>query len=215
MTWSLEKQPRVGDIFGELTAINVKLGERGGVVSITCRCSCGQLCTPLPGSLVYGKTTRCPNCARRSTPAKRARFPYEFAPEPHRSRLLLRITSCIGRCHRHPHPDYGARGISVWPLWRENRASFLRYLVSIPGWDNPDLEMDRINNEQGYIPGNIRFTTKSVNMSNTRRHHTDSKGTIALCKSCRNSFVRLRRGQKFCGHQCGICGQPKRLLDIR
>jgi hypothetical protein len=46
---------------------------------------------------------------------------------------------------------------------------FLRYLVGLDGWDQPALQLDRIDNNGGYVPGNLRFVTRSVNMANKRR----------------------------------------------
>jgi hypothetical protein len=51
----------------------------------------------------------------------------------------------------------------------ESRADFLRYLLTLDGWDKPELQLDRIDNEQGYVPGNLRFCTRSTNMANKRK----------------------------------------------
>jgi hypothetical protein len=67
------------------------------------------------------------------------------------------------------YPDYGGRGITVYQGWVENRVEFLRYLVGLDGWDRPELQLDRIDNNRGYAPSNLRFVSRSVNMSNKRR----------------------------------------------
>jgi hypothetical protein len=85
--------------------------------------------------------------------------------------LLNRIASCIARCHRptdHGYKWYGARGIRVFAPWREDRAAFLRYLLTLPGWDQPDLQLDRVENSRGYEPGNLRFASRRENMGNRR-----------------------------------------------
>jgi hypothetical protein len=90
----------------------------------------------------------------------------------HRDRLLDRISAIIVRCTNpkaQTYPDYGGRGITVYPQWAENRVAFLRYLVSLDGWDKPQLQLDRIDNDKGYEPGNLRFVTRSANMSNKRK----------------------------------------------
>ena len=50
-----------------------------------------------------------------------------------------------------------------------DRVAFLRYLVGLQGWDQPELQLDRIDNNRGYEPGNLRFVTRSVNMANKRK----------------------------------------------
>lgn len=199
------RQPEVGAIFGELTVLEVGYGPRGGIAGVVCRCSCGMETRPLRDNLVSGKSRRCPTCCNKTSPAKQARFPYSFVAEPHRSRLLDRIAAAISRCH---NPDdggysrYGARGIEVWPGWRENRADFLRHLVSLSGWDDPSLEIDRIDNNRGYEPGNLRFCTHSQNALNTRRSRPDRIGTETTCPVCQKTFLRRRPRQESCSYSC-------------
>jgi len=40
--------------------------------------------------------------------------------------------------------------------------------VGLPGWDNPDLELDRKDNEKGYKPENLQFSTHAQNCQNRR-----------------------------------------------
>lgn len=90
----------------------------------------------------------------------------------HRERLLTRISSIISRCtnpDNATYPDYGGRGITVHTAWAQNRVAFLRYLVGLDGWDVPALQLDRRDNNRGYEPGNLRFVTRSKNMSNKRK----------------------------------------------
>lgn len=52
--------------------------------------------------------------------------------------------------------------------WRTDRAAFLRYLVSLEGWDVPEYDIDRRDNDRGYEPGNLRFVPRAVNQANKR-----------------------------------------------
>jgi hypothetical protein len=90
----------------------------------------------------------------------------------HRCRLLNRLASQIGRCHNPKdkmYKHYGMRGIRVCDQWRQDRRAFLKYVQTLPGWQDPSLDIDRIDNNGNYEPGNIRFSTKSENTSNRRR----------------------------------------------
>lgn len=94
------------------------------------------------------------------------------ADPAHRNRLLDRISACIVRCANPAsavYADYGGRGIRVWSAWVESRVDFLRYLLTLDGWDKPELQLDRIDNNRGYEPGNLRFCTRSENAANKRR----------------------------------------------
>ena len=92
--------------------------------------------------------------------------------DDHRTRLLNRLAAAITRCHTTTNKTfihYGARGIQVFELWRKDRSEFLKYVRTLVGWDQPALDMDRIDNNKGYEPGNLRFVTRSVNAGNKRR----------------------------------------------
>jgi hypothetical protein len=119
------------------------------------------------------KSTRCAACAKRASNAKRYwSYADAMADDGHRTRLLNRLAAAITRCHSptaRAYEHYGARGIRVCQQWRDDRASFLRYVQTLPGWDDPALEMDREDVDKGYSPGNIRFASRSQNMANRRR----------------------------------------------
>lgn len=139
------------------------------------QCSCGALPhLVLYRHLAVGNSTRCNVCAKRQAGYWRKTF-YGYSDivpdEAHRVRLLNRISACIGRCERPTdtaYRHYGGRGIRVWPEWVKDRRAFLRYLVALDGWDQPELELDRIDVDKGYQPGNLRFCTRVVNMLNKR-----------------------------------------------
>jgi hypothetical protein len=167
--------PSIGDVFGELTVLGFNFGNAGGVQSIQVQCSCGAPPHNVQASnLRLGKSTRCNACAKKASGYYTKHF-WGYADvvpdEAHRRRLLNRISACINRC-RNPNdaawPNYGGRGIRVHPAWVSDRKEYLRYLVSLDGWDKPNLELDRIDCDGDYAPGNLRFITKAENAKNKR-----------------------------------------------
>lgn len=180
-TWmaGVERGPKkpfpfaVGTVFGELTC--VRWGKHWGYYNPWMRCSCGWEGFVVRQNVLAGRSTRCDRCAKRKAVETRweRRGYYAICPDnTHRDRLLDRISAIIVRCTNPAattYPDYGGRGITVHPEWLEDRTAFLRYLVSLPGWDQPQLQLDRIDNNGGYVPGNLRFVTRSENMANKRK----------------------------------------------
>ena len=85
------------------------------------------------------------------------------------------------RCHyeRHEHyAQYGARGIRVCEEWR---ASFSAFLVwAARNGYRPGLQLDRIDNDQGYSPENCRFVTPSENAHNKRKPATPQRNNPKL-----------------------------------
>lgn len=168
--------PSAGERFGELTATGSIERRKNGQYVAEVRCSCGA--SPhwvAVHNLRNGKSTRCNPCAKKATAAYRKMY-YSYAgvlpDDEHRRRLLNRLSSAVGRCHNPKNKqfsNYGGRGISVCEEWRTDKASFLKHVQTLPGWDNPVLEMDRRDTNGNYEPGNIRFITKSANAFNKRK----------------------------------------------
>jgi hypothetical protein len=67
------------------------------------------------------------------------------------------------------HKDYYDRGIRVCEDWR-GRGGFQRFIEHI-GWrPGSELSLDRIDNDRGYEPGNVRWATAIEQNRNTRKN---------------------------------------------
>ncbi|HQS33716.1 MAG TPA: hypothetical protein PLR78_18235 [Polaromonas sp.] len=62
------------------------------------------------------------------------------------------------------YPDYGGRGISVSDRWRD----ISTFVAELPPGYQPGLEIDRIDNDGNYEPGNVRWATRQKNTNNRR-----------------------------------------------
>lgn len=74
------------------------------------------------------------------------------------------------RCHNPKnkrYPLYGARGITVCQEWRKSFQAFLDYLGPRP---SKSLQLDRIDNNKGYEPGNVRWATQVQQVRNRRNN---------------------------------------------
>ena len=195
--------PRIGDRFGKLTLTGFVTGERRGLAACVVQCACGA-----PEHFVVfdtlrnGSTLRCDACSRRQQNlTRKAYWGYaDVVPDDdHRARLLNRIPACISRCHNSTDKGfkhYGGRGIAVHEPWRTDRRSFLMYLVTLDGWENPQLELDRIKNERGYEPGNLRFLSRAENMLNRRTVHALQARVDELEAENADLRSRLRRAEQ-------------------
>ena len=75
--------------------------------------------------------------------------------------------------------NYGGRGIELCQEWRNSFQEFEDYCLS-HGWEY-GLQVDRIDNDGGYYPGNIRFVTPSVNLRNRRGNHRITFNGETMC----------------------------------
>lgn len=79
---------------------------------------------------------------------------------------------CTNPNHR-AYANYGGRGISVYPEWLRSYEAFESYMGPKPG---PEYSLDRINNERGYEPGNVRWATAKEQAANRRPPRRKSDG---------------------------------------
>jgi len=75
----------------------------------------------------------------------------------------------VQRCTRKSCPswkDYGGRGITIDPRWMD----FSVFSAEIPPTPSDSHTLDRIDNNKGYFPGNIRWVTR-LDQANNKRNN--------------------------------------------
>lgn len=113
------------------------------------------------GSGPIGRRSECNDCRAERVKAQRRASP---------ERSIL--GTMIQRCHNPKHPKfhhYGGRGIAVCEEWRGDGGAD-RFLAHIGPRPSSKHEVDRIHNDRGYEPGNVRWATRKEQMQNTRRN---------------------------------------------
>lgn len=120
----------------------------------------------------------CKACLRRTDGQReRRREIRSAAPE----RALL--AGAIQRCHNPKNPsyrNYGARGIAVHETWRASFDAFLRDVGARP---TPKHSLERVDNDRGYEPGNVRWATRAEQNANTRQNVTITIGGETLIRT--------------------------------
>lgn len=198
--------PSINDRCGQLVITGYLKSSGGGVGTLVVQCDCGR---PEHRISVYSWTAarvvRCNACGKEQAVKTRQKKYLHYAgacPDiEHRRRLLGRIGAIQGRCHNPKNSEwmaYGGRGITCW--WRDEygverigsasrsgklqtmrwKYDMLKYLVTLDGWDVPANELDRIDNDKGYAPGNLRFISRAENMCNKRNVNLMSQRIINL-----------------------------------
>jgi hypothetical protein len=127
-----------------------------------CRCECGTERAVLHTSLKAEVSLSC-GCLQveRTSDAKRTHG-------MSKTRFYAVWLDMRKRCHdpkNKKHHLYGGRGITVCARWDE---SFEAFQEDMPGY-GPGLQLDRINTDGNYEPGNCRWATNKENARNRRK----------------------------------------------
>ncbi len=163
---SKKSQDLTGLPFGYYTAIRQDGCDSKGVPYWLCRCRCGNEKRVLVYHLLDGHTQSC-GCLQRERACDSCTS-HGCANEP----WFPTYEDMMRRCghwkgaSEHMLRNYRDRGITVCEEWQKSPRAFGDWLLA-HGW-RKGLQIDRIDNSQGYCPENCRVTTPKENLNNRR-----------------------------------------------
>lgn len=181
-----------GATFARWTVVReVDRGSRGRR-RYECRCSCGNVAVVSQSNLVSGMST---SCGCRRIEATRSRQTKHG--ESHRTAeygvwkgIVRRCTSPTDHAFRH----YGGRGITVCERWR---CDYLAFLADVGRRPTEKAELDRIDNNRGYEPGNVRWTDRRTQTRNTRANRRLTINGETLCVAAWSERSGVHRSAIF------------------
>ncbi len=167
---SLSKHVRniQGQKFGRLTVLTYAGIDSRGCSVWTCRCDCGTVGDYGGPTLTKGHTSSC-GCLKQEKFLSRITKHGHSSPK-NRSPEYTAWNNMLARCNRpnHPqYPDYGGRGIKVCERW----AAFGNFLIDVGVRPSSKHSIHRIDNDLGYIEGNVKWATQPEQQNCKRTNH--------------------------------------------
>lgn len=126
--------------------------------------------------------------------------------QTHRSKEYVAWGHMIQRCHNEKndaYKHYGGRGIIVCEQWR-GTGGFERFFADVGEAPSKEHSLDRIDNNKGYYPENVRWATSREQGLNKRNNHLitidgETKFITEWARqygiSCGTLYSRIKRGK--------------------
>lgn len=157
-----KRQVNVGDTFGRLTIVGIPFYIDHKRQAAVARCECGEHSIAPTQSLRRGTKRSC-GCLNSELSRQRATKHGLNGTPLHKMWKGMRVR-CNYPSHDH-YAQYGGRGICICEEWSDF-AVFHSWAMT-NGYE-VGLEIDRIDSNGNYEPGNCRFQTRSQQMQNRR-----------------------------------------------
>lgn len=159
-----ELRDLTGQTFGRWTVIE-RANHPGNATRWRCRCDCGTVKTVLSDSLVNGRSKSCGCLMPQLVSIKRRTHGQRKTPIYEVWKRMIR------RCKdpsKRPNRNHAGRGISVCDRWKGSFEAFIGDMGPRP---SPRHQIDRIDQDGDYGPGNCRWVTPKENSRNKRNNH--------------------------------------------
>lgn len=168
-----------GEVYGQLTAIS-NTGEKNnnGSYIWNFECSCGNTLKREIGNIRFRpESATCKDCFRKKMAAHKTTHGTPKNDKTYKSwsKIKERCFNPNDACY----PRYGAVGITLCDEWREDFTAF-RDHIGQPPKDGKRYSVDRIDNNIGYFPNNVRWATDFQQSRNKGKQVNNTSGVAGV-----------------------------------
>ena len=152
--------------YGRLTVIG-NAPDVGDRPALRCQCECGNSVDVQRKKLLSGHTQSC-GCLQKQRSRENLKMGHDIN-RTHGASHTKEWQAWVGMRSRvnYDHPVSGKyyrdKGISVAPEWENDFPAFLAHIGPAP---KGKYSVDRIEGDQGYVPGNVRWATDRIQNRN-------------------------------------------------
>lgn len=175
--WSRDNRITLGQKFGSWTTLSDKPFTLYGALYVMCRCKCGVEKEVNVVMMEKGRSTQCKSCATTERHHKNGKLIVDTLDK---KLLQKRVSSMKNRCNNpndQSYSNYGGRGIEFRFASIKDGVDYL--LATFPMTTYVGYDIDRIDNDGHYEPGNLRFVTRKQNQAN-KRTVSDLQATVDM-----------------------------------
>lgn len=175
--WPRKRRLVAGQKFGRWTVLSFA-GVTKEASRWACRCDCGTERVVAQRQLILGRSGSC-GCLKREIRAaalRALRTTHGMSESPEFNTWTL----ILGRCcnpNNAAFSRYGGRGILICDRWK---GSFQAFLEDVGPRPSPEHSIDRIDNNRGYEPSNVRWATRLQQARNKRSNRILTMGGESL-----------------------------------
>ena len=89
------------------------------------------------------------------------------------------------------YKNYGGRGLSMYKPWLNNYVLFKNWILTNLGERPEGYSLDRINNDRGYMPNNLRWATKKQQVNNSRERGLKQENVNSIVRLIRDNILSV------------------------
>lgn len=151
-----------GQIFGDLTILRkgpkIKAARKNLEERWRCRCSCGRELI-VPKYYLVRKPNPKTHCGCKTATIK--------SLNEREYRIWIMIHQRIYNPKHNSYEHYKAKGITLFPGWHKDKPDgFKKFFEHVGKSPGPGYSLDRIHNNRGYEPNNLRWATATEQRAN-------------------------------------------------